>query len=546
MSPPGSPVAPGTVTDSASGLLRTLPVRPGTFFDAWGRDPQRFAGLLPNPFAADAFERIGASRPPDRLTEAVRTRAARVIAATNRAWDADGAALASAARLAEPQTLAVVTGQQPGLFGGPLYSLVKAMSTVAAARELEMATGRAAVPVFWIEADDHDFEEIRAAWMLDRAGAPQSLRYEPEDEHAGLPAFRRILDESVLELHERLREMLPETEYTGDLLGSLADAYAPGRSLAEAFGRLMLHLSRGSGLLVMDPTVPELKRLAFPVFETAVRNEADGRRRIAARTREIETIGFRGQAAPEGYGVFCTGSTGVRARVRTSGDGVRPEQVLEGCVERLSAAVLLRPLVQDFLLTTAMYVGGPSEVAYHAQMGDLYGIHGIPRPLVVPRHQIAVLTSSHLRVLDRDGIGFDELSAGDEAALNRQAADPAAAAAFGAAKGALESSLEEVERAVGAVDQSLTAAARRTRGKMLSILESLEVKSVRAAKRRDEERRQRFLRARNALFPAGAPQERRLSPVVFANRYGPDFAGWLLGALDQPGADRRARNLLVR
>ena len=532
----------GAAVEDSERLLRTLPFRPGTFFDAWTRNPKRFSDLLPDPFAAAAFTHIGTPRPPD----STRAAAARVIGTTNRTWGADPAALASAERLCSRETLAVVTGQQPGLFGGPLYSLIKAMSTAAAARELEAQTGQPVVPVFWIEGDDHDFEEIRNAWFLNRAGSPRPLRYEPEDEHVGLPAFRRVLDDSILELHGQLPEILPETEYTRDLLLAAQDCYAPGRSLSEAFGRLLLHLSQGSGLVVMDPTSPELKRLAFPVYETAVRNEAEGRRQIKARTREIEAIGFQGQAAPEGYGVFCTGTTGVRARVRTDSAGQRPEAVLDGCVERLSAAVLLRPLVQDFLLPTAMYVGGPSEIAYHAQMGDLYGIHRIPRPLVIPRHQVAILTKSQLRVLDQDGIGFDELSAGDEAALNRRAADPAAGAAFARANEAVDSSLADVEAAAGAVDRSLTAAVRRARGKVRAIIADLEAKSVRAAKRRDEERRQRFLRARNALFPGGTPQERRLSPLVFANRYGPHFGAWLLSALEDPATDRRARNLLVR
>ncbi len=528
--------------EAPSPLLRTLPFRPGTFFDAWTRSPERFSELLPDPFAAGAYARIGTPRPPDDS----RAAAAEVIAVTNRAWGADPAALRSAERLRSPQTLAVVTGQQPGLFGGPLYSLIKAMSTVAAAGELEARSGQPAVPVFWIEGDDHDFEEIRGVWLLDRAGSPRALRYEPEDEHVGLPAYRRVLDDSILDLHGQLPDIFPDTEYTSDLLLAARDAYAPGRSLSEAFGRLLLHLTRGSGLVVMDPTTPELKRLAFPVYEAAVRHEAEGRRQITARTREIEAIGFQGQAAAEGYGVFCTGPTGVRARVRTDSAGDPPEGVLDGCVERLSAAVLLRPLVQDFLLPTAIYVGGPSEIAYHAQMGDLYGLHGIPRPLVIPRHQVAILTKSHLRVLDQDEIGFDELSAGDEAALNRRAADPAAQAAFAQANEVVDSSLAHVEQAAGAVDGSLTAAVRRARGKVHAILEDLEAKSVRAAKRRDEERRQRFLRARNALFPGGAPQERRLSPLVFANRYGPHFGAWLLSALEDPAVDRRARNLLIR
>lgn len=523
-------------------VLRTLPVRPGTFFDAWTRDPERFGPLLTNPFAAGALKDAGTPR----RGNSTRTAAADVVGATNRTWGGDATALAAAKRLAKPETLAVVTGQQPGLFGGPLYSLLKAMSTVAAAHELEAQSGHPTVPVFWIEGDDHDFEEIRNAWMLDRAGSPTPLRYEPQDEDVGLPAFRRILDESIVGLHDRLSGMLPETEYTGELLTAVRDCYAPGRSLSEAFGRLLLHLSRGTGLVVMDPTAPALKRLAFPVYEAAIRHEADGRRQIIDRTRHIERIGFRGQAAPEGYGVFCTGTTGVRTRVLTGSVDGSPQAVLDGCVERLSAAVLLRPLVQDFLLPTAIYVGGPSEIAYHAQMGDLYGLHQIQRPLVIPRHQVAIITRSQLRVLDRDGIGFDELSAGDEAALNRRAADPAAEAAFANANDAVRSSFEAVEAAVDSVDKSLTGAARRARGKVHAILADLETKSVRAAKRRDEERRQRFLRARDALFPGGIPQERRLGPLVFANRYGPDFGTWLLGALREPAADRRVRNLLLR
>lgn len=523
------------------GFLRALPLPPGSFCDAWARDPARFTELLPNPFGPGALDGLGAAAPrnPER-----RQRTAAALLETNRAWGGDRRALADAGSLAESGTLTVVTGQQPGLFGGPLYSLVKAMSAVAAARRLEAETGRPSAAVFWIEGDDHDFEEIRKTWVLDRAAVPHPLRYEPAGERPGLPAFRRILDDSIGELLARLKTVLPPTDFTRETLAALADAYAPGRSFAEAFGRFLLHLTRGTGLLVMDPTTPALKRLSFPVYRAALRYESEGRRRIAGRTRRIEAAGFRAQAVPEGYGVFCTGPNGVRERVKTP-PGTDPTADLSGCAERLSAAVLLRPLVQDYLLGTAAYVGGPSEIAYHAQIGDLYRLHALPRPLVIPRHQVSVLGASQLRVLDRDGIGLDELSAGDESALNRRAADPAAAAALDEARTAVESHLLEVERTVGALDGSLSAAARRALGKMLAILSDLEAKSLRAAKRRDEERRQRFLRARNALFPGGAPQERRLSPLVFVNRCGPDFAGRLLAALEHPDADRRARNLLL-
>ena len=375
--------------------------------------------------------------------------------------------------------------------------------------------------------------------MVNREGFPRALRYGSSAERPGIPAFRRRLGRSVRELLRELESTLPATAFTGSLLETVRSAYARGTPFSEAFGRLLLRFTRGTGLVVMDPTVPRLKELALPVFRTALANRAEARRRIARATTVIEAAGFPAQAAPEGYSVFHLGEAGTRKWLEDAGF---PD---EGA-PLLSAAVLLRPLVQDFLLPTAAYVGGPAEIAYHAQIGRLYDLHRIPRPLVVPRHLVTVVPRSRLRVLDRDGIPFDELSRGDESALNRIAADPAAAEAIARARTAIRTRLAEVEEALGNLDGSLRAASRQAAGRMAAILHRLERKSVRAAKRLDSERRQRFLRARNLLFPGGVPQERRLSPLVFWNLYGPDFARWLLAALRDPAASRRRRNLLVR
>ncbi len=526
-----------------AGFLRALPLLPSGsppgFFGAWARSPADFADLLPDPFDETVVRRtadaVAAGDGPRQAT-------AEVLAETNRDLGGDADAVAAARRLGEPGTLAVVTGQQAGLFGGPLYSLAKAMSAVAAARELERTTGRAVVPVFWVEADDHDFEEIRTAWLLDRAGEPKAFRYQPHREEPGLSAARRRLDGTTTALLGEFAAALPPTDYRDEVVETLSAAYQPGRSLGEAFSRYALALTRGTGLVVMDGASPALKRLALPVYRTAAANLHEGRRRIEAATARIEAAGFTGQAAAEGYSIFTTGAAGARRRARE--DELSPA-ALDPDPERLSAAVLLRPLVQDFLLPTVGYVGGPAEVAYHAQMGGLYAIHGIARPLVLPRHLIAVLNRSQVRVLDRDGIAFDELSAGDEAALNRRAADPATREAIGRARQAIGSGLDEVETAVSALNPSLRGAARRARGRMLKALGDLDRLAVRAVKRQDQERRGRFLRARNALFPGGVPQERRLGPAVFLNRYGSGFARWLLASFEDARADRRARNLLL-
>ena len=533
-----------------SGFLRSLPLPPGGFHAAWAADPARFTDLLPDPFAEGAVRRTAEAarwEAPAGDGSAVRPRreVAAAVLATNREWEADEAAVASACRLEEPEALAVVTGQQPGLFGGPLYSLVKALSTVAAARGIERETGRPTVPLFWIEGDDHDFEEIRTAWVLDAAGEPRSFRYCPEDEAPGLPAYRRVLDGSVEPLLEAVGESLPRTEFTGEALAAVSSAYAPGRTLVEAFGRLMLALTRGTGLAVMDPTGAALKEAAAPMYRIAAGNLEEGRRRIRRANERLAEFGLPAQAAVDGYGVFSTAGPDGRRRRWKPGPAATGGASPLPPTEALSAAVLLRPLVQDFLLPTAAYVGGPSELAYHAQIGGLYALHGLPRPLVLPRHQVAILTAAHQRVLDRDGIAFDDLSAGDESALNRLAADPETTAAISDTRTALETGLGRVETALASLDPTLTAAARKAAGRMLGALSDLESKALRSAKRQDEDRRRRFLRARAALFPGGVPQERRLGPLVFTNRYGPDLAEQLLGAIADAAADRHHRNLLL-
>ncbi len=506
--------------------VRTLDLPPGGFFGAWARDPGGFAEFLPDPFAPDA-ERDAV----ERTLSLARPREAVAEALVRQGGEAAG-------RLADPSAVAIVTGQQPGLLGGPLYGLAKAISTVVAARRFEERAGRPAVPVFWVEGDDHDFEEIRTAWILDSGGKPVSLRYAPDDEAPGTPGSVRRLDDNVLTLLDEFERTLPKTAFSEETVAAARDAYRPGRTLAGAFARLLAWLTRGSGLVVMNPSDPALKALATPVYRAALDRQDEARALVESTSARIEARGFAPQASPTGYGVFRTVDS-VRSRAEP------PWPDLESAPERASAAVLLRPLVQDALLPTAAYVAGPSELAYHAQMGALYELHGIPRPLVLPRHLVSILHRPALRVLDEDGIGFDELSHADEAALNRRSGDPRSDAALASARAANEERLAAVEAALGALDPSLAGAVARARGKVLGILGDLEGKALRAAKRRDQERRRRFLRARNALFPGGAPQERRLGPLVFAGRYGPGFASTLADGMSDPAAGRLRRNLLV-
>jgi uncharacterized protein YllA (UPF0747 family) len=188
-----------------------------------------------------------------------------------------------------------------------------------------------------------------------------------------------------------------------------------------------------------------------------------------------------------------------------------------------SPGALLRPLAQDFMLPTLAYVAGPSEIAYHAQIGPSYAHFGIPRPVVVPRASLTLVEAAQARTLEAEGLQFLDLEGEPEALLNRRTreAHPEVEGAFQRVRESLERDMAEVSRILGGVDRTLEGAAGATLGRALHQVETLREKSIRALKKRDQARAERLRRCRDALFPGGALQERGLGLVGLLARQGP-------------------------
>ncbi|HEX9188731.1 MAG TPA: bacillithiol biosynthesis cysteine-adding enzyme BshC, partial [Vicinamibacteria bacterium] len=385
-----------------------------------------------------------------------------------------------ARRLAEPGATAVVTGQQAGLFGGPLFVLWKALATVQVAALLEKERGRPVVPVFWVASDDHDFAEIRSSSVIDGAGAIRTLRYAPRREPVGRPAWAITLDDTIGPLVEELGQTLPAALGRDETLALVAECYRPGIPLSEAFAGLV---SRAlPEMVVLDPSDLALKRLAFPVLARELR-EGSPTSRLALEAGKALLAGGYHQQVPvrPGFLNLFAVVDGERRALALSGGvvevrGTRERWSVEDALRRLeedpaawSPGALLRPLVQDALLPTAAYVGGPAEIAYHAQISPSYAHFGIPRPALLPRPSVTLVEPPQARTLDAEKLALGDLAGDPETLVSRWARDayPDVEAAFARAREALERELRAVEEALGAHDPTLRAAAAAARGRAL-------------------------------------------------------------------------------
>ena len=456
-------------------------------------------------------------------------------------------------RFEDPRSVVVVAGQQPGLFGGPLYTLYKAMTAIRLARDIEAVTGRPAVPIFWVASDDHDFEEVRRTWVSDGAELLPTLVEYPQN---GIPpsvSFSRIrLGTDVAPLLERIQTLLQETPHRDGLLSPLRDAYAPGRGWAESFARFMAGFVVPLGALVFDPADPAAKALAVPVFEREIDLGGGTARAARARGEELVARGYHAQIAREGneLNLFWHGEDGRQAirvedgALRLTGTGATwsPQRLRKAVRDRpedASPGVLLRPIVQDHLLPTAAYVGGPAEVAYWAQVFPVYDAFGMSPPAIAPRSGATLLEPKVERTLQKFGIGWERL-AGDPEVVVRDAMKALLPEdfqdVFAREREAWRQSFRRVEEKVASFDPSLRPAVTNAEARLEREIETLEKKLLSVWKRRQEESVTKIRRARESLFPHGHLQERVCSPLGFAARHGPWLFTRLAEGLGAPGS----------
>jgi bacillithiol biosynthesis cysteine-adding enzyme BshC len=545
VSAPANPDARGRSGDAASARLpidiRRFPwirrLAADYVFDH-SRVADFFAGNPDDPAAwRDAIAR---THQHPRQREAI----ADVVQAQQRARGATEAAISATALLRNPQTVAVVTGQQAGLFGGPLFTLLKALTALRLAEQVRTEHGVPTVAVFWIDAEDHDWDEVKACGVLDTDMKPLAIEAgDPPQAHTG-PVARVRLDESVSAAISALEAAMPGTEFTPALIDGLRRAYAPGTGMADAFGRWLESVLGPRGLIVFDASDPAAKPLVSHVFAREIEQAGQTARFASEAGTALETRGYHAQATPQ------EGSLAL-FHMNTGREPIKPDQggflvgertestaaLLERAhtaPQEFSPSVLLRPIVQDTLFPTVCYVAGPNELAYLGQLRRVYDAFSTPMPLIQQRATATLLDSNAMRFLTRYDVALESLRAQDEAVLNavlEAQLPPSVETSLDEAQHALDQRMERLTKEVVQIDPTLEGASRSTLSRMQDDLKKLRGKIIQAAKRKDETLRRQFQNARSQAFPGGEPQERAVAFVYFLNKYGPALVDRLYAEL---------------
>ena len=436
--------------------------------------------------------------------------------------------------------LCVTTGQQPGLFLGPLFTMYKALSAVALAAGLQHRLERPVVPVFWVAGDDHDF--LEAAETSVEGSAHDVVRIALPERAADAPLtpmYRQPLGPEVEDARRALWETQPPSEFRPEFEAWLARHYRPEVTVAEAFAGALADLLGPMGLVVFRPTHAAAKRTMRELLVRTLESAGHLEHALVARARQLEGEG-RAVPVPVGDGaslVMLEGKNGRDRllfdgdtfRTRRSGERFTLDELItlsDETPERLSPNVLLRPVIEAAILPTLAYVAGPGELAYFPQCDPVYAQLDVVPQARVGRWSALILERRTKKVLERYEIHPHDLQLPEgqlEQRLVRGELPPEAEQALASLRATLTREYDRLQEAAATVDPTMQKPVQSSRNAALAGTRDIEKRLVSHLKQRNDVLLQQLSRARQALFPAGKPQERVFGPVPFLTRYGRSF-----------------------
>ena len=453
----------------------------------------------------------------------------------NRSWGASDATLRNIQRLREG-AFAVVTGQQVGLFGGPLLALFKVASVIALAKRVE-ALGVECVPVFWLASEDHDLAEVNQSLLL-----THDFRLVPFKAQTrgieGAPVSTIRLAEGTSEAVAHAAELLGES-LAADYL---RESYAEGETFSNAYAKLYTSIFGEHGLILLDPADPELHRIAAPLFADAIQRTAEIDDALLARNRELQAEKYHEQvkvtaestplfALVEGARVPVHRANGQFKIGREVVSGDELQRRVEAAPENFSANVLLRPVLQDYWLPTLAYIGGPAEVAYFAQAAVVYEkLLGRITPILA-RMSATLVEPRIERLLTKYQVDLPELFHGECQLRDCMAArslPPELRQDFEQARRAVEVAMQRASGSLQKLDPTLVEAATRASSKMRYQIDRLEKRAAQAELRRTEIIIRHAAQIENAVYPNKTLQEREIAGLYFYAKYGPELVSRLV------------------
>jgi bacillithiol synthase len=491
-----------------------------------------------------------------RYDSSRRQQVADILERQNKSWGSSAKTLTNVDRLRKGAA-ALVTGQQVGLFGGPMFAVYKALTAVKLANEAT-AAGIDCVPIFWLASYDHDLAEINHTSLPGSKGALQTLA---TSSHGipGAPVGTVRLGDEILPVVEQAAALLGENE----IAALLRETYRPGETLSTAFARLFARLFADWGVIVLDASDGELHRIAAPVYRAAIERADELAAALLARGQALEAAGYHQQVKVTSSSVLVfTMQNGARTAIHHHSESDRfmigsesgTEKISQSeLLQRLSIApeqfspnVLLRPIVEDYLLPTLAYSGGAAEAAYFGQAGAVYEkLLGRVTP-IVPRFSATIVEPKIQRLLEKHGIELPAVFAGPEILRRQLAANSLPEdlqTAFDTARKSLDLQFATVAEKLIKLDRTLVDAAETSRSKIQHQLEKLHAQAARAEAQKGELLTRHAEILSQMLYPEKGLQERGIGGVYFLARYGRELLQQLYDTIHSDCPDHQILEL---
>jgi len=450
-------------------------------------------------------------------------------------------------RLLRKDVGVIITGQQTGLFGGPLYVLYKALTAIKLANRLGRTCGSCVVPVFWLASDDADFLEVNHTFVPDKSFDCRRIGINgtsPENTPVAAIYPETQFENAIAEMEASF----VDTEFSAELFAALRKSYNPQESMSSGFGRWLMHNLRDFGLILVDPADPEIKQHLSDIYCREIEEKSPSTNLVLQTSSRLKDAGYHTQVqlrASERLNLFYTDPVRLSLQQKsdaiTSTDGSRAFSrqelltIAQNEPHKLSPNVILRSITQDTIFPTVAYVAGPSEIAYFAQLKDVYAHFDVPMPIIYPRKSLTLLDPGIDRILDKYKMHTSDLWKDTEQFITdyTKAHLPSELMAeLLRLKTEMPLEILNQKEAILRLDPSLHKMLEVTSGKIHNTLNNLEKKVLQAGKRQNEVVRTQLHKASTMLYPMHTLQERIFNFTPFLNKYGPRFSERIYEILD--------------
>lgn len=463
-----------------------------------------------------------------------------ILLKQNERWGLNDDTRANIERLRHDDAVVVITGQQLGLFLSPLFIPYKTLTTIRLAEELSESINRPVIPVFWLHGEDHDFAETAPFTTIDSSHNLIKHQYQPPGIPTG-PVGRMQFGDSIDQLIAELETSLPPTPNKQDLLDFLRTHYRPGTSLLDAFAHFIRRMFKHTGLVLFSVDDPDVKRLCAPLIRQEIQHPLTITNAVETTSLKLAKS-YHTQVQTNPINLFLMDNEDRRAiNLNGTAFNIKGQPVpastedllhtLDEHPEKFSPNVILRPIIQDFLLPTIAYVAGPGEIAYFAQCKTAYEAAGIPMPLIYPRASITLIEPNIARVIDRYSLPLTSYNADPQLLFRRYALNQLSTDLDSVVNDTIiqiQSAMHNLRDQAAQVHPSLYATAESNKIRFEKELLRYKEKIVKAQKKNVNEHQHHFHKITTHLFPHKKLQERVLSPLHFLNLYGLDFFSSLM------------------